>query len=166
MSMNDPRRYSHERFNNLLAETVQELQKLASLKGGEYAGDDDRLANFRRNAANLDLRMESVWAVYAAKHWDALMQYVKDLQSGKNRMRLESIAGRCDDLIVYLILFKAMIQENEPTKATEVIIREALEQDPRMNLTIRNVPRGAIDAAMPDAGVERDKLGGRPNDRL
>jgi hypothetical protein len=145
MSMNDSRRYSHERFNQLLAETVQELQKLSSLKGGEYAGDDDRLANFRRNAANLDLRMETIWAVYSAKHWDALMQYIKDLQSGKTRTRLESIAGRCDDLIVYLILFKAMIEENEKkadNSFDETLyhspVKRATEEDPRMKLTIRS----------------------------
>lgn len=103
--------YSHERYHKLVSETVKNIEQLSTLKGGEYAGDVDRLANFRRNAANLDLNMEQVWAVYAAKHWDALSQYIKDLASGKSRQRLESIQGRADDLIVYLILFKAMCDE-------------------------------------------------------
>ena len=50
--------------------------------------------------------------MYAAKHWDALNTYIKDTASGKKRERLESISGRCDDLIVYLLLMKAMIDEN------------------------------------------------------
>jgi hypothetical protein len=55
--------------------------------------------------------MEQVWAVYAAKHWDAINQYVKDMAKGVVRQRMESISGRADDLIVYLILFKAMVEE-------------------------------------------------------
>lgn len=109
--------YSHARYNELLAETVQMIQQLSEQKGGEYAGDSDRLANFRRNAGNLGLQMEQVWAVYAAKHWDAVMQYVQDLATGKTRTRMEPIEGRVDDLIVYMLLFKAILDErslNEP----------------------------------------------------
>ena len=113
----DPRnpapRYSHERYAQLVEETITNLKKLGELKGGEYAGDSDRLANFRRNAAALALPMESIWAVYCAKHWDAVMQYVQDINSDKDRIRLEPISGRLDDIIVYCILFKAMIEERE-----------------------------------------------------
>ena len=90
-----------------------DLQKLGQLKGSEYSGDVDRLENFRRNGVDLELPMESIWRVYAAKHWDAVGQYIRDLQTGKHRTRLESLAGRCDDLIVYLILFKAILQEKD-----------------------------------------------------
>ncbi len=103
--------FSHERYDETVAETFQKVAELSKLKGGEYSGDTDRLLNFRRNGARLDLPMETIWAVYAAKHWDAIMQYVHDIQHGKRRDRLESIAGRADDLIVYLLLFKAMVEE-------------------------------------------------------
>lgn len=105
--------YSHVEYGVLIEGTIDKIKKLSFLKGGEYAGDVDRLANFRRNAAALDLTMEQVWAVYAAKHWDAVMQYVKDVSSGKDRPRGEPISGRLDDLIVYAILMKAMIDERE-----------------------------------------------------
>lgn len=105
--------YSHERYNELVAQTLGDVVKLVDLKGGEYAGDVDRLANFRRNANNLGLQMEQVWAVYASKHWDALMQYIRDIGSGKTRERLEPISGRLDDIIVYSLLMKAMIDERE-----------------------------------------------------
>jgi len=111
--------FSHEKYDRLVQETVDNIRKLSSLKGGEYAGDVDRLANFRRNALALDLNMETVWAVYAAKHWDAIQQYIKDLQQGKTRTRLESITGRADDLIVYMILFKAMVEEREGQSSTQ-----------------------------------------------
>ena len=110
--------FSHEAWNKLLKTSLEEIEKLSALKGGEYAGDTDRLANFRRNAQNLGLPMETVWAVYAAKHWDAIQQYVQDINTGKDRVRLESITGRVDDLLVYLLLFKAILAEGALKSAT------------------------------------------------
>lgn len=103
--------YSHERFNQLVHDTIKEMEKLVALKGGEYAGDFDRLANFRRNGERLALPMETVWAVYAGKHWDAINQFIVDKRNGTKRERLEPIDGRVDDLLVYLLLFKAMLDE-------------------------------------------------------
>lgn len=105
--------YTHDRWNKLLDQAISRIKELSTLKGGEYAGDEDRLANFRRNAANLGLSMEQVWAVYAGKHWDAVMQFIKDLGTGKKRERMEPIEGRVDDLLVYLLLFRAMLEERE-----------------------------------------------------
>lgn len=106
-------RYPHGRWTQLLEETFLEITKLAALKGAEYSGDEDRLANFRRNAADLGVPMEVIWRVYTAKHWDAVGQYIRDLQNGVERSRLETLASRCDDIIVYMLLFKAMLEEKE-----------------------------------------------------
>lgn len=106
--------FSQEQWTFLLNQSIKQIHSLATLKGGEYAGDSDRLANFRRNGEALGLPMETVWAVYAAKHWDAVMQFIKDWHTGKERKRLEPIEGRVDDLLVYLLLFKAMLQERNP----------------------------------------------------
>lgn len=108
-----PNRFSQERWEQLLDETIRQIRSLSTIKGGEYAGDLDRLENFRRNAAAMDLTMEQVWRVYAGKHWDALTQWVKDRAAGIQRPRAESLLGRADDLIVYGILLKAMILESE-----------------------------------------------------
>ena len=109
--------YPHSRWNDLLTETFEEIRFLAKAKGGEYSGDTDRLKNFRRNAEALGLNKETIWAVYAAKHWDAIMQYIKDLESDTKRERIEPIGGRIHDLIVYLLLLKAMIDEGQDTAA-------------------------------------------------
>jgi len=101
----------NETYGKLLAETFETVTKLGKLKGAEYSGDQDRLANFRRNSIDLDLPMEVIWRVYAAKHWDAIGQFIRDLLDGMQRPRMETLDGRCDDLIVYLILFKAMLLE-------------------------------------------------------
>lgn len=129
--MNDPRVFSHDVWEQLVERTFDEVRKLGALKGGEYSGDEDRLANFRRNAADIGVTKETVWRVYAAKHWDAIGQYIRDLTAGKERTRLESLAGRADDLIVYLLLFKAMLAEREATIGTSEKVRREL-----------NMPRG------------------------
>lgn len=105
--------FDDNQWNALLDQTIKQIKDLAKLKGGEYSGDDDRLANFRRNAADIGLTMEQIWRIYAGKHWGAITQFVKDLGTGKTRKRMEPLSGRADDLIVYLILFKAMLEERE-----------------------------------------------------
>lgn len=104
----------------LVKQTVDQINKLSTLKGGEYAGDDDRLANFRRNGERLGLPMETIWAVYAAKHWDAVMQFIQDQNTGKTRERMEPLEGRLDDIIVYCILFKAMLKERANAHAEAI----------------------------------------------
>lgn len=103
--------FSHAKWDRLIDDAFTEIRRLGELKGGEYSGDVDRLLNFRRNGTNLGLPMETVWAVYAGKHWDAVMQFIRDEREGKQRVRLEGIEGRVDDLLVYLLLFKAMLEE-------------------------------------------------------
>jgi hypothetical protein len=103
--------FTHADWDKLLEETFDKVRGLGRDKGAEYSGDVDRLLNFRRNGRDLDLPMEVVWRIYAAKHFDAIGQYVRDLAAGKERTRTEPMAGRADDLIVYLLLFKAMLIE-------------------------------------------------------
>lgn len=122
----DSRIYSHDRWKDLLAKSFAQIEKLATLKGGEYSGDSDRLANFRRNAFDCGLDYRQIWRVYAGKHWDAVGQYVKDLASQKDRVRLESIEGRINDLLVYLLLFKAMLEEAAPQAASSKGIYEGI----------------------------------------
>jgi len=112
---------SHELFDQIVGETIEQIRILSKVKGGEYAGDDDRLANFRRNAKNAGVEMETCWAIYAGKHWDSITQYVQDLQTGKVRERSEPMAGRADDLIVYLLLFKQMLREREMNAAADIV---------------------------------------------
>lgn len=126
------------KYNAIVEETVKAIHQLSTVKGGEYAGDADRLANFRRNAEALGVPMTTIWAVYAAKHFDAIMQYAKDLQNAQTRPRSESITGRADDLIVYLILFKAIVSEIEDCAlgqitAGEIGLRHVLQEGLHIN---------------------------------
>ena len=133
--------FSHDRYNEIIEATVAEIKKLGELKGGEYAGDIDRLANFRRNGENLGLSMATVWAVYAGKHWDAINQFIKDERNGKTRTRLESIEGRVDDMLVYLILFKCILEEANIPKEIVSQTPETFYQPPvdRMSATLADM---------------------------
>lgn len=116
--------YGGKTWRQILDETSKSIAKLCKTKGDEYkASDDDQLANFRRRAARFkDMPPELVWAIYAGKHWDAIETYIDDLQTGFQRQRSEPIEGRIDDLIVYLILLKAMCAERPVATQTAVIL--------------------------------------------
>ena len=111
--------FSEQEYLSVLDETFETIKKLGKLKGGEYSGDVDRLQNFRRNGAEMELPMETVWRVYIAKHWDAIKQYELDLRNGTTRPRLESITGRIDDMVLYLCLFKCMVIERTRAAARD-----------------------------------------------
>lgn len=100
-----------EEFRKLIDDTFAQVVTLCETKGHEYSGDHDRLLNFKRNATALELLPSTIWAVYAAKHWDAIMQHLKDLQSGHYRKLSEPIEGRIDDLILYALLLKGLLSE-------------------------------------------------------
>lgn len=101
-------------FNEMLDWLNEQLAELRAAKGGEYATNDDVLANLKRNAKGLDLTPEEVWGVYAGKHWDSIQTYIRDLGANVNRVRTEPIIGRAMDLIVYLQLFVAMHEARQP----------------------------------------------------
>lgn len=111
--MTDTRKFSIPAYDKIVERTFKEVVRLGIVKGGEYAGDVDRLANFRRNAEKNGVPMEVCWNIYASKHWDALQQYILDLSTGKKRPRAEALPGRIDDIIVYLLLFKAILAESD-----------------------------------------------------
>jgi len=104
-------KYLHEVFDKLMVKVFTDVTNQLRVKGGEYAGDTDRLANFRRNALAMGVPAEVIWGVYAGKHWDSIMQYVNDTAQNKTRTRAEPMCGRAHDLIAYLILFIAMEDE-------------------------------------------------------
>lgn len=107
-----------KQFEQLFSNTMQELHQLLVVKGGEYAGSDDRLANFKRGGALTGVKPLTVLFIYLAKHYDAVSTYVRDKQVGIDRPRSEEIEGRLDDLMNYCILAKAIIAEERMRSMT------------------------------------------------
>ena len=56
-------------FAQLLESTYKNMIDLSSTKGEEYAGSEDRLANFKRLGGTLNLIPEAVLMVYFTKHF-------------------------------------------------------------------------------------------------
>lgn len=127
-------------FAQLLESTYKNMIDLSSTKGEEYAGSEDRLANFKRLGGTLNLIPEAVLMVYFTKHLDSITTFIKDIGALKPRQLSEPIEGRIDDAILYLILLKGLIQERVgiPEKVDAII-------DPRQ-LSMR------LDEQLPDKG--------------
>lgn len=68
----------------------------------------DRIAAFRRIGGDISVPMPKVWAIFAQKHWGAVMKYVKD-----GTTESEPIDGRINDLINYFVLLGAIIDDME-----------------------------------------------------
>jgi hypothetical protein len=90
--------------------------KTTETKGAEYSGDDDKFANFKRIAKEMDSPLGLVWYVYFKKHLDSLNSFLKRWNKGEKITDIEKelsepISGRIGDMIVYLFLIKGMIDE-------------------------------------------------------
>lgn len=105
-------------FEKVFAETVDSIKRLLVVKGGEYAGSEDRLANFKRGAERVGIHPYQILWIYLSKHVDSVETFIKDEGKGIRRERSEPIDGRLDDIINYCILMKALIRENEAALST------------------------------------------------
>jgi hypothetical protein len=75
----------------------------------EYAHDDSNaLANFDDDAERLGIDRKIAWSVFANKHWRGVHAHIKGHKSQR-----EDVRGRIKDLIVYLVLLWAMIDDEE-----------------------------------------------------
>lgn len=104
---------NQQEFDEVVNSTIQDIQKLLTVKGGEYAGSEDRLGNFKRGAQLTGVSPLQVLFIYLSKHYDAFATFVRDEASGTERTRSESITGRLDDIINYCILAKGLVRELE-----------------------------------------------------
>lgn len=102
------------------------MNEIMNSKGKEYDGNiGDRLGNFRRNAAAMQVSMETVLMIYAEKHWGSIQSYVR---SGNKVHSNESIEGRVRDLMNYMFLFLLMCEERSSENGT---VANAAQQGPK-----------------------------------
>jgi len=98
-------------FEELCQQIQRDTTDILILKGREYAGSADRLANFKRNAELSGVDPLTVLHVYMAKHWDSFSTYVRDMQAKQPRELSEPNERRLHDLINYAVLAVALIQD-------------------------------------------------------
>lgn len=107
----------NKQFNQLIADMRIKQDTILKTKGADYTRQNaDKLNNFKRLAADLNIHPMIVWAIYAGKHWDAIMSAVK---TGKTES--EPLEGRFIDLQNYLYLGLALYQETDAQDKPAVI---------------------------------------------
>lgn len=96
-------------------------------KGEEYTcGSQDALHNFKDTSQSIGLTALQVWATFANKHWQSIMSYIR---LGKEACD-EPIEGRIKDLRNYLILLRALVDENKTTKPQPPVTTEKVTAQP------------------------------------
>ena len=121
-------------FEELCQQIQRDTTDILILKGREYAGSADRLANFKRNAALSGIDALTVLHVYMAKHWDSFSTYVRDMQARQPRELSEPIEGRLHDLINYAVLAIALIQDKPNEDPYSRAVWLSLEGEPEGKL--------------------------------
>lgn len=84
---------------------------ILTTKGADYSEGDDRLANFKEGASRLGLPIMKVWGTYFLKHIAAIEAYIR-----RGDVKSEPIEGRFADAINYLVLGRAIIEEQKATQ--------------------------------------------------
>lgn len=94
-------------FTRMRDEFTDKRWFIADQKALSYASDEDRLINFKRQAARWGVDPMVVLGIYLGKHFDAIESYIRDGIDGS-----EGIEGNISDAANYLDLLMAMITEN------------------------------------------------------
>lgn len=93
----------------LMDEVFQECNDLRAAGQKEYSRESSNaLRNFDDIARELRLEPPMVLWVYAKKHIDGIIAWITG-----HRSQREDVRGRINDLIVYLILLRAMVEREE-----------------------------------------------------
>jgi hypothetical protein len=92
-------------FEEFVLEVMhKDLLELCRTKGVEYAGTEDKLANFKKTAAECGLDPMQVLYIFMNKHYSAIQAYIKN-----KKVYSEPITGRIRDCQLYLALLEGLI---------------------------------------------------------
>lgn len=94
-------------FEQISKDILEECKKTLTAGSSEYAGDSDKLANFKDAAKLLGTTPEEVAFIYFYKHATGIARYCRD-----KKPQRDSIKGRVVDAINYLILIYAVLYES------------------------------------------------------
>lgn len=103
------RKFNKADVADIMEQVVHEISFLREAGQKEYAHDDDQpFRNFEDLSLELGIPREKILWVFAKKHIDGIVAYI----NGHHSQR-EPVEGRINDLIVYLILLRAMKAEKD-----------------------------------------------------
>jgi hypothetical protein len=85
---------------------IEECKELRSAGQAEYAHSDNNcFENFESDSKEIGISREKSLLIFANKHWRGIRAWANGHQSQR-----EDVRGRINDLIVYLILLRGMIE--------------------------------------------------------
>lgn len=97
-------------FGKKFAECI-DLIKAKNSDYTEGKGSRDRVAHFRAAAQDLNLPMMKIWQVFVRKHWSTVQKFANG-----GKLESEPIDGRINDIINYMVLFAAIIEDMKEEK--------------------------------------------------
>lgn len=103
--------------DHVFARRFVECMEILRRKNADYSQSEqknDRIAAFKRIARDTGINTRQAWAVFAQKHWGAVMRYVKD-----GFVESEPIEGRINDMINYLVLLGAIVDWEQTLESAE-----------------------------------------------
>lgn len=125
-----------EQFRQMMREGLERLIHLNETKGRDYSGEEDALRHFKQHAAEYGIEPEQIWAVFAGKHWDAILSAIR--HAGDDGYRpSEPVEGRVFDLILYLFLFLGLQRDEDLPLDRLAVDRGAIVIDPEAEYVIR-----------------------------
>lgn len=115
-------------FDSLVEATTKRTADLLIAKGAEYAGDSDRLANFKRNAERNGQTVLECWMTYWNKHIDSIHSYMARVQNRATDLAIQKLVGRLPvsfteadvKRIVHAKALRLLIDEAVPIAMAEV----------------------------------------------
>ena len=100
---------TQKKMENLIKKIFKQIQKTREAGQKEYARkQSNAFANFERVADYIGSSKEKVLMTYVYKHIDGIMAYI----NGHTSQR-EDVRGRIKDIMVYMTLLWAMVEESE-----------------------------------------------------
>ena len=95
-------------FSGHVSRVLGDIEDMTRKGQKEYARIENVFQNFESVAKEIDSEREKVLWTYAMKHKDGIAAYLRGHVSQR-----EPVTGRILDLIVYLVILWAMVEQNE-----------------------------------------------------
>lgn len=106
---------NHEQFSLYFTKFVNEIRQLSIEKSCEYSMEGDKFHNFEQGARFTNQTREQVLYGFMLKHLISLQDYAL---YQKNIHDPEKLQSKIKDIVIYLIMLSAMIDENRKTTGT------------------------------------------------
>lgn len=106
-----------EKFDKVVENRLQSIKDTLLLKGKEYASDTDKLHNFNKASEITGECREKVLFGFALKHLVSVMDIIDNMNKDNKYIPSQELTSeKCGDLINYILLLEASIEDRRNTK--------------------------------------------------